>query len=516
MKRKTRGLFSFLLALAMMVGRMPVMRQASYAEGSRKAIRLVENGAATNIEGERKSNIYFGNYLQSSDGAGGFRNEPIKWRVLENANGELFLIADQALDCAPYHAKYEPVTWKVSTIRSWLNGYGASKNIGGDSGIDYSGNNFIDAAFNAKEQPAIARANVINKDNPVDKTKGGSDTTDKIFLLSLDETLQYFGLKRNSGGFIMYAAGDEVCCWPTEYALLRGVRAYSWDEDHSFARDEVYGEKYRKYDGACYWWLRSPGYVDRCAANVHDFGFVSTTGGSVDVDDVAVRPAFKLHLNSVLFTSAAAGGKSAEVGTISAVGDYSESDWKITLLDDERNEFDASFDSKSDDVIAVEYSGAKTGANEYISALIKDSSGVVTYYGKIANASSESGSVDIDVSGKLNDGDTLYVFNEQDNGDYRTDYASNLQAFAFPSTEDGSVDIDEDDRAGDDDTLDALNEQDNVDYKPDSASNLQESAIAPTPPNMIVRVFIALVLVALMLSGLVVGMIWDGKQKERR
>jgi ubiquitin len=76
------------------------------------AIRLGENGAASNLEGAQKSAVYFGTYKQSADGSGGFNNDPIKWRVLSNDDGKLFLLSDQNLDVFQYHTDDESVTWE--------------------------------------------------------------------------------------------------------------------------------------------------------------------------------------------------------------------------------------------------------------------------------------------------------------------------------------------------------------------------------------------------------------------
>ena len=120
-----------------------------------KAIQLVDSGTAANIGGGQADNIYFGTYQQSSDGSGGYNTDPVKWRVLANdeeGSGTLFLLSDQNLDVFQYHTDNESVTWEKSTMRSWLNGYDASQNIGGDSGIDYTEDNFLDTAFSEKEQ----------------------------------------------------------------------------------------------------------------------------------------------------------------------------------------------------------------------------------------------------------------------------------------------------------------------------------------------------------------------------
>ena len=84
--------------------------------------QLVKDGAAANIAGAQASNVYFGTYRQTSDGADGFNVDPIKWRVLQNntTDQRLFLLADQNLDAVQYHEDDESVTWEYSTIRAWL------------------------------------------------------------------------------------------------------------------------------------------------------------------------------------------------------------------------------------------------------------------------------------------------------------------------------------------------------------------------------------------------------------
>ena len=154
---------SILLTLALCLSLLPATAFA--AEGD-KAIQLVDSGTAANISGGQADNIYFGTYQQSSDGSGGYNTDPIKWRVLENADGQLFLLSDQNLDVFQYHTDRESVTWEKSTMRSWLNGYSAEQNTGGSSGIDYTSDNFIGTAFSEKEQKAIADTTVVNDDNP--------------------------------------------------------------------------------------------------------------------------------------------------------------------------------------------------------------------------------------------------------------------------------------------------------------------------------------------------------------
>ena len=149
---KAKKLLSIFLALALVLGLAPAMSVPAHAAGTNKAIQLVEGGSAANISGAQASNVYFGNYKQTSDGGSGYNVDPIKWRVLENANSQLFLLADQNLDVFRYHNDYVSVTWETSHMRSWLNG-----------GTGYSSDSFIGNAFAAKEQSAIAETTVQNK-----------------------------------------------------------------------------------------------------------------------------------------------------------------------------------------------------------------------------------------------------------------------------------------------------------------------------------------------------------------
>ena len=119
MKNKAKRWIGTLLAACLVMALLPA---AAFAADTGKAIQLVSNGSAANIGGGQADNVYFGNYYQSN----GSTKDPVKWRVLSNANGQLFLLSDQNLDVFQYHTEKENVTWETSTMRSWLNGYGAS------------------------------------------------------------------------------------------------------------------------------------------------------------------------------------------------------------------------------------------------------------------------------------------------------------------------------------------------------------------------------------------------------
>ena len=181
------------------------------------------------------------------------------------------------------------------------------------------------------------------------------------------------------------------------------------------------------------WWLRSPGSKTFYVAIVSSDGSVQSSGASIRKKNNhrTVRPAFNLNLNSVLFASAAVSGKPD--GGLTAVSEYSGNEWKLTLLDSSRNfaVTEKAVSGDPGDTVTLHYTGATAGINEYISAIIADSSGA-RYYGRVAQPTAESGTVEIKIPSDIAPGDyTLKVFNEQYNGDYNTDYASNFTDIAL-------------------------------------------------------------------------------------
>ncbi len=181
------------------------------------------------------------------------------------------------------------------------------------------------------------------------------------------------------------------------------------------------------------WYLRSPGSKTFYVAIVSSDGSVQYSGASIRKKNNhrTVRPAFNLNLNSVLFASAAVGGKPE--GELTPISEYSGNEWKLTLLDSSRNfaVTEKAVSGAPDDTVTLHYTGATTGINEYISAIIADNSGT-QYYSRVAQPTAESGTVEIKIPSDLAPGDyTLKVFSEQYNGDYNTDYASNFTDIAL-------------------------------------------------------------------------------------
>ena len=215
--------------------------------------------------------ITFGHYEQDNDTSNG--KEPITWRILDiNGSGQYLIISEKVLDATSYNTTNISITWDKSTIRSWLNGYSAEYNTVGN---DYTTDNFIDAAFTDDEQAKIVALDVPAQKNPeyYNNVSPGETTTDKIFLLSINEAKSYF------------SDNADRKAEATRYAVARG--AY------------VRGSSSENYttDGSCadlhcnsVWWLRTPGFDADSAAYVYGSGSVMPYGYSVFYTFGGIRP----------------------------------------------------------------------------------------------------------------------------------------------------------------------------------------------------------------------------------
>ena len=209
-----------------------------------------------------------------------FKYEPIKWRVLNRKGNDALLLADVALDDQKYNTNRADVIWETSSMRSWLNGYGASVN---QPKTDYSRKNFINSAFTSTQRNVIKTTNVVNNNNINYGTAGGNNTSDKVFLLSESEV--YHTDTAAGYGFVKdREINDEARrsrCSTYAYAMGTG-RSY----------------EYTKYNGSIWWWLRSPGDDSGSAAVVDYYGWVDRYGDDVYDNRDGVRPALHLNLSS--------------------------------------------------------------------------------------------------------------------------------------------------------------------------------------------------------------------------
>ena len=194
----------------------------------------------------------------SGEGYRYFKWEPVKWKVLEVSDDDIFVMAEQTLDCQKYDSsKYSSVTWETSTLRKWLN------------------EQFIGQAFSAEEQKLIKQTNVTNPRNSVYSIDGGKNTTDQIYILSEEE------VKNAKYGFCQITNGFSQTRNPavSDYSYSKGTH-YS-----EFAADSR--------EKGSYWWIRTPGQSLSRAATVFN-GKLDMEGSDADCANLGIVPAMHL------------------------------------------------------------------------------------------------------------------------------------------------------------------------------------------------------------------------------
>ena len=213
---------------------------------------------------DRIDTVLFGHYEQDNDLMNG--KEPIEWRVLAVEDGKALLISEYALDCQPYHRYQEDITWADCTLRSWLN------------------NIFLNEAFTAQEQELISTVTVTADIDPDFGTEAGSDTQDKVFLLSSKEAMKYFEGDVADEGYYNGYYNKSRACRPTAYAIAQGCILGAGDD---------------WWDGNCSWWLRTPGWNQSFATSVFISGaVVCSSPERVSYANDAIRPALWVELGS--------------------------------------------------------------------------------------------------------------------------------------------------------------------------------------------------------------------------
>ena len=370
-----KRILSILVICCMVLGLLPTTAFADN-DSVKKAIQIGTSG----ISGYDSTNSSY-DYIHF----GTWNNSTVKWRVLDTktnmANAQrgdgFFLLSEVLLGTGEYGGvEFDYTTpyfndWKGSRGQDWCN-------------------DFYSRSLSITEQKAV---------------------------LATSKSDALYGMYYDASDNIL--DGDKVFFLSAEEAENA---AYGFTDDN--ARIANYG------DSAYVWWLRSPRRMNPdSAGTVNEKGAVI---GEWVGQTNAARPAFNLKPDSVLLVSAAVGGKGTADGMFK-IPEYSGDEWKLTLLDDTRTfrVTETTAAGKPGGTVTLNFSGARTGQNEYISAIIKGESGA-THYGRIMKPTAADTQLSFTLPYDLDSGNyKLYVFSEQCNGDYKTDYASRFQAVAL-------------------------------------------------------------------------------------
>ncbi len=208
--------------------------------------------------------VVFGDYCHHNNIYGVYdENNPLKWLVLEQREGKILLLSLQSVNILFFVSNEEYLeqkgngfTWKNSTIREYLN------------------QELLYLMFQQDELSCISETVVQTADNPMYGTDGGEDTTDYLFLLSIEEAQKYFS--SDSERRTQIVPDVEL----PQYDLV--------PHQHYLNTTDYYD-----------WWLRSPGESSEKAACVGRFGDIMMEGQWVDTEEVSVRPAMWVDLTKV-------------------------------------------------------------------------------------------------------------------------------------------------------------------------------------------------------------------------
>lgn len=406
MKKFLKCAGSFTVALAMLMlnaprisiaraeGELPSIPKTIFAFPSDLDTTWKKDGTGT-LENPGGTNQYilFGSYQQSSNGSGGFNVDPIKWRILSNSDGKLFLMSDKLLDAKAYDSRQNQsgINWSNCALRTWLTG------------------TFLNTAFTAAQQGKIADTTVnapyaTSSDwSTFEWQTPFSTVTDKLFILAgdyTDDNLNDNELRNTTYGFV----GD------TGRSPTRQFEFTDFAKDKNSWAENNYGA----------FWARSD-FFD----NTYVLPFYADPGGDVHHSErrvcnvpLAVAPALKIPLSSVLFSSAA-------LGAASPSGTFSEISGSPCMM--------LRYSSDAQGTVTkigstVNYTSAPEGSSLVVVATTTDGKS----YQYSQTLTSASGSVDLSSKG-LAEASTYQAWIEKEIDGVL--YASNLAVEPPPTTE---------------------------------------------------------------------------------
>jgi hypothetical protein len=404
----TKRTLSLLLSLALAFALLPAAayadEPAASPESGEWSAKYLGTGNNTISGWDEAANAY--NYVYYGE----YNAAPVKWRVLDTKMNTgtpgLFLLSENLLDVLDAdddtnrHHIYLGGLYQNSAQQQW-------------------NNDFYDVAFSVAEQNSIAAT-----------TK--SDAAYDLANTYSAYAGQHFGAVNNN------LANDKVFFMSAEEAETAeyGLNVYTANPANGIA---IYTNRQIYFSSVpdipeFWWWLRSAwnesgmaplaGVVDQNYAHTHaTYPRAQLSGRDFAY---AARPAFNLDPSGAIFISPATGGKTGAGFAAVQAGD-AVTEYKLTLPDGAHAAFAAESSALNNGVLTVAYEGSVVGNNEYISAVIVDERGEITYYGALAQPSEADGTVDITLPEGFSldgGGGTLYVFAEQKNDDLKTDYAS--------------------------------------------------------------------------------------------
>ncbi|GAU78876.1 DUF6273 domain-containing protein [Fusibacter sp. 3D3] len=164
-----------------------------------------------------------------------------EWRILDVQDDKALILTEEIIELRDYHNKGTDITWKDCELRKYLNGEFYQK-------------------FKVEDRAKIMETVNINPGNLWYKADGGEDTTDRIFILSIDEVVRTF-----------FGDSSRLLDFPSK------------NQRYWFQRKDENNIKRRaKYmNSMWWWWIRTPGKHNRVAVYIHGDGNIGIQGNGV-------------------------------------------------------------------------------------------------------------------------------------------------------------------------------------------------------------------------------------------
>ena len=220
-----------------------------------------------------------------------FKYEPIKWRILSEANGEALILCEMIIDSREYCNFDEETQQTVKYSHNGGNGY--ANNYALSDIRAWLNDTFYNTAFSALQKEYIKLTTVKNdltsanpNSDPTFETRDKyvsflcEDTEDHIFLLSFQEaTNDAYGYNPDMEN-VADAAREKI---PTDYAKSQGVKV---------SKDTGY------VGNGTYWWLRTP--AEYATYSSRGVLYNGAAGGGIGVSNVhvGVVPALVINLGA--------------------------------------------------------------------------------------------------------------------------------------------------------------------------------------------------------------------------
>jgi hypothetical protein len=197
---------------------------------------------------------------------------------LKTDGNSALIISESVIEQRAYHEEFTEITWEHCDLRKYLN------------------KQFYDT-FDPTDRARILETRLTDYDNPWYGTKWGNHTMDRIFLLSTNEVLQYFGdsgdVKNNKRWHYKSMDSNElVQSGPEHWECGQCV-----NDKYNNARKALYHKLYNAGWDEREWWLRSPGiHVRHTTVMIGKIGELFICGADVYMTDIGVRPALWLSI----------------------------------------------------------------------------------------------------------------------------------------------------------------------------------------------------------------------------